>query len=84
MSIEWRPENYGDEFRERLQQVVEARLRRKTTRAALPEPEEKAEEAAGRVTDFAILMRKSLETNQLARHRRAHPSAASARRRRRH
>lgn len=62
MSIDWRPEDYRDEFRERLQQVISERL--KEPGAVVRRDEADAHEiegAATNVVDFMALLRRSLE-----------------------
>lgn len=62
MATEWNPEDYKDEFRERLDDVIKRRIKAKGAVRKLEEHEEVREEgAATNVVDFMALLRKSLE-----------------------
>jgi DNA end-binding protein Ku len=62
MAGEWKPDDYHDEFRERLHKVIEKRVKshRKTVEAG-PEASEAPKEAATNVVDFMSLLEKSLK-----------------------
>ena len=62
MADEWKPEDYKDEFRERLAAVIKKRLKTKgaTTRVA-EEEEGTPHDATTNVVDFMSLLQKSLE-----------------------
>lgn len=62
MAGEWRPDEYRDEFRERLHAVIEQRLKSKGL-VSRPEAREPVlpEDAATNVVDFMALLRKSLD-----------------------
>lgn len=65
MSTEWAPGDYRDEFRSRLQEVIEARIRATGVVRKPDEPEgELGEDAATNVVDFMALLRKSIDTRQ--------------------
>jgi DNA end-binding protein Ku len=63
MSSPWQPDDYHDEFRERLQQVIRKRVKQAgaTTKVKEVEPEE---ETSTNVVDFMSLLKKSLEDNK--------------------
>lgn len=59
MVTKWKPEEYQDQFRERLREVIEERVRKHTTVT----PSAGAEPLTGtKVVDFMAALRKSLET----------------------
>ncbi len=65
MSAKWKPDAYRNEFRKRLQSVVNARVRKgrsvkSTTTAPTPEPSE----AGSKVVDFMALLKKSIDENR--------------------
>ncbi|MGY0633938.1 non-homologous end joining protein Ku [Luteimonas sp. A478] len=62
MAGEWEPEQFKDDFRIRLQQVIEQRVRsKKVVQDDEPEQERHPEGAATNVIDFAELLKRSLE-----------------------
>lgn len=62
MATEWDPEQYKDEFRERMEQVIKRAIKDKGALTQLEEREETAEAgAATNVVDFMSLLKKSLE-----------------------
>lgn len=61
MATEWNPEEYRDEFRERLGEVIKRRIKSKGAVRKLEEHEEPEEGAATNVVDFMALLRRSLE-----------------------
>jgi len=65
MAGKWAPEDYKDEFRDRLQKVIEKRMKSKGL-VSRPEEGEHAipENAATNVVDFMSLLKKSLESNK--------------------
>ena len=65
MSGKWEPAEYKDEFRDRLQKVIEKRMKSKGL-VSRPEEGETAipENSATNVVDFMSLLKKSLETNK--------------------
>jgi DNA end-binding protein Ku len=66
MSGEWKPGDFRDEFRERLQKVIEKRMKSKglVTPAADDDSDETAEGASTNVVDFMALLEKSLASNK--------------------
>lgn len=65
MVVPWRPDDYHDEFRERLQAIIRKRIKAKgaTTRIAEEEAPGR-EDVATNVVDFMALLRKSLDENK--------------------
>ena len=64
MASNWNPDNYQDEFRQRLTKVIEQRMKSAgVTRGVEAEPEI-PEDAATNVVDFMSLLRKSLASNK--------------------
>jgi DNA end-binding protein Ku len=65
MAGEWNPGDYKDEFRARLQKVIEKRIAAQdTTTAADPDDEEPPKNATTNVVDFMSLLEKSLKSNK--------------------
>ena len=65
MSDEWKPEDYRDEFRDRLRKVIEKRM--KSEGVVTPPSEDEAEmpeNAATNVVDFMALLQQSLATKK--------------------
>ncbi len=61
MASEWKPDDYHDEFRERLTDIIAKRIKQKGAKAkVLDEQGEPAEGAATNVVDFVALLQKSL------------------------
>jgi len=77
MSGEWKPTEYRDEFRARLEKVIEERLRQKGARVEAPEKEH-ALEASDKVVDLMAVLRRSLAQKD---HKRGRAGAAPAARR---
>ena len=83
MAGKWTPEEYKDEFRDRLQKVIEKRMKSKGL-VSRPEEGEPVvpENAATNVVDFMSLLKQSLESNkrtparQAAKHAPASKSSA--------
>lgn len=62
MSSKWNPEDYKDDFRERLTKVIEDRVKSKNVvRKATADEDNLPENAATNVIDFADLLKRSLE-----------------------
>jgi len=62
MASEWKPEDYKDEFRERLHAVIKERIRSKTGTTHFDEDKHAVEEpAATNVVDFMALLQQSLK-----------------------
>jgi DNA end-binding protein Ku len=61
MATEWNPDDYKDEFRERLSDIIRKRIKQKgKTTKVLEEPEDSEEGTATNVVDFVALLQKSL------------------------
>jgi DNA end-binding protein Ku len=71
MSSDWKPEDYHDEFRERLSTIIRKRIKSAGATTKFEEPEHK-EDAATNVVDFMALLQQSLKTNK-----RSPPKAAA-------
>ena len=65
MAAKWQPDEYHDEFRERLEAIIRKRIKAKgaTTRIAEEEPHER-HDATTNVVDFMALLQKSLDTKK--------------------
>jgi DNA end-binding protein Ku len=61
MSGEFNPEDYQDEFKERLSTVIKKRLKDKGATTKVEEEESPAHDATTNVVDFMSLLKKSLE-----------------------
>src|SRR5207342_1693863 len=62
ISTEWKPDDYQDEFRERLQKVIKERM--KAHGVVKREEHEPAEGAATNVVDFMSLLQQSIDRNK--------------------
>ena len=60
MSGKWKPEDYQDEFREKLRAAIEKRLKSKGVTATVEEDDHTPENATTNVVDFMALLKKSL------------------------
>ncbi|GAB2516982.1 non-homologous end joining protein Ku [Lysobacter humi (ex Lee et al. 2017)] len=67
MTEDWTPANYKDEFRERLSEVIKARIKAKGTTRIEEESEDEEVETATNVVDFMSLLKKSLDKKGDAR-----------------
>jgi DNA end-binding protein Ku len=62
MADEWKPEDYKDEFRERMSAVIKKRIKQKgATTEVAAEEEAVAHDATTNVVDFMALLKQSLE-----------------------
>ncbi|MEO6264792.1 MAG: Ku protein [Luteimonas sp.] len=64
MSADWKPDDYRDEFRERLQKVIKARMKAHGVVKREEEEPESAEGAATNVVDFMSLLQQSIDRNK--------------------
>jgi DNA end-binding protein Ku len=64
MSGSWNPDDYKDEFRERLQAIIRKRVRRKGGTAQIEDEAEAPEEATTNVVDFMALLQQSLDAKK--------------------
>jgi DNA end-binding protein Ku len=79
MSGNWKPGDYRDEFRERLTQVIEKRLKQKGVVSAPDEDESKLpENAATNVVDFMALLKNSIADKRRTPAKKATPTKAAA------
>ena len=61
MATKWAPDDYHDEFRARLSEIIRKRIKQKGATARIAdEHDESAEDAATNVVDFVALLQKSL------------------------
>ncbi|MGE7139255.1 Ku protein [Luteibacter sp. NPDC031894] len=60
MSGKWKPEDYHDEFRAKLRDAIEKRLKSKGVTATVEEEERTPENATTNVVDFMALLKKSI------------------------
>ena len=61
MATEFKPEDYKDEFKERLSAAIKKRMKQKGATTEVAEEESAAPEATTNVVDFMSLLKKSLE-----------------------
>lgn len=65
MATRWQPDDYHDEFRARLSEIIRKRIKQKgKTTTVLDEGDEPREDAATNVVDFMALLQKSLDENK--------------------
>ncbi len=64
MSGEWKPDEYHDEFRERLQAVLTRRIKEKGGTTTVEDEPAPREDAATNVVDFMSLLQKSLDAKK--------------------
>ncbi|KRG71613.1 Ku protein [Pseudoxanthomonas dokdonensis] len=65
MAGKWQPEEYHDEFRERLQALIQKRIKTKGATATVEDDDaDSGEEVATNVVDFMSLLEKSLASNK--------------------
>ncbi|HEY5973018.1 MAG TPA: Ku protein [Pseudoxanthomonas sp.] len=64
MSGKWAPDDYHDEFRERLQAIIRKRIKSKGNLAKVVEEAAEHEDAATNVVDFMSLLQKSLDSKK--------------------
>ena len=82
MESDWTPDDYRDEFRERLHQVIEARIKAKVVVRKLDEGEAALrEDATTNVVDFMALLQKSIDAKQRSPASKAVAKKAPARKR---
>ncbi|HJR72811.1 MAG TPA: Ku protein [Luteimonas sp.] len=64
MSADWKPDQYKDEFRAKLHQVIKKRMKSKGVVKKDEEEPEVAEHAATNVVDFMSLLQQSIDRNK--------------------
>ena len=78
MSGEWKPGDYRDEFRVRLQKVIEKRLKQKGVVTAPADDDAKLpENAATNVVDFMALLKDSISSKKRTPAQKAEPAKAA-------
>jgi DNA end-binding protein Ku len=78
MSTEWNPDDYKDDFRDKLHKLVESRTAKGKRGRKLPAPEEKPA-ATGNVVDFMALLKKSIADKKTAPDRDTKPAGGKKR-----
>lgn len=78
MSTDWKPDDYQDEFRERLQKVIKERMKAHGVVKREEEEHEPAEGAATNVVDFMSLLQQSIDRNKRTPAKKRISSAAKA------
>ncbi|UNK58715.1 Ku protein [Pseudoxanthomonas daejeonensis] len=80
MSGKWVPDDYKDEFRDRLQAIIRKRIKGKGNTTEFEDTDEPEEEAATNVVDFMSLLKQSLDAKKRtpARKPAATPAKAAA------
>jgi DNA end-binding protein Ku len=73
MSVDWNPDDYHDEFRDRLTALIEERVASKGAKTKIEEGAPPPEHAATNVVDFMSLLKKSLESKQRTPAKKAPP-----------
>lgn len=63
MTSDWSPDDYQDEFRERLSEIIKKRMKRAGATTHVDEPVQH-EDSATNVVDFVSLLQKSLQSNK--------------------
>lgn len=64
MSGSWNPDDYKDEFRDRLQAIIRKRIKSKEGTAQIEDAAEAPEEATTNVVDFMSLLQQSLDAKK--------------------
>ncbi len=64
MTVDWKPDSYHDEFRERLLAIIRKRMKSAGATTELEQPERHEEETATNVVDFMSLLQQSLDTRK--------------------
>lgn len=77
MTSSWKPDDYHDEFRARLSDIINKRIKSKGATTRVEEPEH-GEDATTNVVDFMSLLQKSLDTNKRTPAKATKKSAAKA------
>lgn len=78
MSGKWSPDDYHDEFRARLQAIIQKRVKSKGNTTKVVEAPAGAEEEATNVVDFMSLLQKSLDSKKRTPARKATAKARKA------
>ena len=78
MSTEWKPDEYQDEFRERLHKVIKERMKAHGVVKREEEEHEPSEGAATNVVDFMSLLQQSIDRNKRTPAKKATESGAKS------
>src|SRR4249919_3045239 len=78
MATEWKPGDYQDEFRERLQKVIKERMQAHGVVKREEDEHEPAEGAATNVVDFMSLLQQSIDRNKRTPARKTSETSAKA------
>jgi DNA end-binding protein Ku len=78
MATDWKPDDYQDEFRERLQKVIKERMAAHGVVRHAEEEHAPAEGAATNVVDFMSLLQQSIDRNKRTPAKKATESASKA------
>ncbi|WP_238346026.1 Ku protein [Luteimonas saliphila] len=78
MAAKWNPDDYHDEFRERLADIIRRRIKDKGATTEVLEEAEPEEGAATNVVDFVSLLQKSLSDNRRTPAKKAAPKKTPA------
>ena len=79
MSATWKPDDYQDEFRKRLETIIKKRIKARGATTKIVEEETEHEDAATNVVDFMSLLQKSLDSKKRTPARKAAAKKAPAR-----
>ena len=79
MSATWKPDDYQDEFRKRLETIIKKRIKARGATTKIVEEETEHEDAATNVVDFMSLLQKSLDSKKRTPARMAAAKKAPAR-----
>ena len=64
MSAPWKPDDYQDEFRKRLEAIIKKRIKSRGATTKIVEDEVEHEDATTNVVDFMALLQKSLDSKK--------------------
>ena len=64
MSAPWKPDDYQDEFRKRLEAIIKKRIKSRGATTKIVEDEMEHEDATTNVVDFMALLQKSLDSKK--------------------
>ena len=77
MSVEWKPDDFEDQFRDKLMQLIEERVSQEGAAVTLEEAPRRPERAATNVVDFMALLEKSLESKRPSKEKSVKKSPAA-------
>ncbi len=79
MSATWKPDDYQDEFRKRLETIIKKRIKARGATTKIVEEEAEREDTATNVVDFMSLLQKSLDSKKRTPAKKAAAKKAPAR-----